>query len=172
MFDNVAPYFSVALAALVLAGATFARGAMRRKRWVQDQIECFSLMDQGQFEHYVETLFAAGGYRPHDQFEGHRVLRRFGSKLALKCVIGGVRVGLHTLEKVVETRAIQECDEASVVSLGGFTRPARSFARTQGIEVVDAQDLARLARATPATAMAPYLFLIDNESEAAFAKAA
>jgi len=157
-------YDPMLIPAAVLSAAALGmvlRKMGRERRWHAGQRASFDHMSCETFREYVEQLFRAGGYTGGRTSGEARIMKRYGTSLALISVREGVRVGPEDVQRVAGIRDTEDCEEGTLVSVPGFTPQARREAMELGIELIDSRDLCRLAQRLEHASLPPMLLLME-----------
>ena len=105
------------------------------------------------FEALVGEVFRSKGYRvlenAGDGADGGVDLRLWknGKKVYVQCKQWKSRnIGVKPVRELYGVMAAKHADEGIVVTYGGFTKEARSFARDKPLQLIDGERLSRLIR--------------------------
>ena len=150
--------FGEAAAFAAIACALWFVGARRRitelHRW--GAVSNFYTLSPEDFERHVAATYAALGYkvsltrRIGDQ--GIDVLaERSQERIGIQCKRTTETVSNSAVQEAYAGKAHYRCTSGAVVSLGGFTAPARALAATTGISLVDGNAYADLFHRATAT---------------------
>ena len=133
------PFFA-AFGAICVAGWVLARRHRRRIR--RSGIAVIDRMDGDDFEQRLEALFRDLGYSvrrtPYGgDYGADLIISKDGVKSAVQAKRYSGKVGLEAVQEVVAAKAYYGCDAAMVVTNSFYTRPARTLARTNEVELWD-----------------------------------
>ncbi len=143
--------FAAALVLGLAAAILWYVGAQKRlteiQRW--SAVSNLYMLSPEEFERHVAATYAALGYsvsvtrRVGDQ--GIDVLaERGGQRLGIQCKRTTEPASNGAIQEVYAGKAHYRCTAAAVISLGGFTRPARALASSTAVQLIDGAQYADL----------------------------
>lgn len=146
----VGPYVSLIL---LLAGGASAFFVYRKGRQLENQtnIESIRNLSWRRFESLVSEVFRRQGYTVLDNIDDGPdggvdiVLRKDGQVVFVQCKHWkSKQVGVKIVRELLGSMASKKVDKGIVATFGGFTQEARDFARSNSIQLIDGNELARL----------------------------
>ncbi|HPD88245.1 MAG TPA: restriction endonuclease [Oscillospiraceae bacterium] len=111
-------------------------------------------MDGRAFERYVAELFRGMGYavgrtEVTGDFGADLILERGGRKTVVQCKDWNGKAGVAAIQQITGARAYYGADEMIAAARGGFTRAAEKLAESNGVRLLDGDDLKELAANLP-----------------------
>ncbi len=111
-------------------------------------------MDGRAFERYVAELFRGMGYavgrtEVTGYFGADLILERGGRKTVVQCKDWNGKAGVAAIQQITGARAYYGADEMIAAARGGFTRAAEKLAESNGVRLLDGDDLKELAANLP-----------------------
>lgn len=138
---------------LILLGCLGALGSRRAARVVEmgrARIQLVDMMDGTTFEHYLEELLRADGYKVKHlggvgDFGADLLVEREGRRCVVQAKRYSSNVGVDAVREVAAARQHYGVDAAIVITNSAFTRAATELARTNRVELWGRPRLLRLA---------------------------
>ncbi|OXM15455.1 restriction endonuclease [Paenibacillus herberti] len=133
----------------------------REERLKLSGIADIDKMDGRQFELYLGHLFKAHGYaaevtQASGDYGADLVVRKDGRKIIVQAKRYSKAVGLSAVQEAYTAIRHYNAHEAWVVSNRGYTEPARALARSNGVKLIDREQLIDMAlKLNPGVAQAP-----------------
>ncbi len=111
-------------------------------------------MDGRAFERYVAELFRGMGYAVcgtagTGDFGADLILERGGRKTVVQCKDWNGKAGVAAIQQITGARAYYGADEMIAAARGGFTRAAEKLAESNGVRLLNGNDLKELAASLP-----------------------
>lgn len=113
------------------------------------QIEDIDRMEGHEFEHFLQKLFSAMGYKVEvtkaSGDQGADLLaEKFGSKIAIQAKRYTGPVGNKAVQEVIGAMQYYKCDKGIVVTNSTFTKSASELAWSSNVELIDRHELIKL----------------------------
>ncbi len=111
-------------------------------------------MDGRAFERYAADIFRGMGYAVQrtgvtGDFGADLILERGGRKTVVQCKDWNGRAGVAAIQQITGAKAYYGADEMITAARGGFTRAAEKLAESNGVRLLDGNDLKELAASLP-----------------------
>ena len=147
---------------LIAAGVSWWRASYRR-RLLDSRTDLASVrsLPWERFEHLVGEAYRRQGYAVEENASKGAdggvdlVLTKDGERVLVQCKRWDKPVGVPTVRELLGAVTAAGAARGILVTSGRFTTPAETFARTNGIELVDGHALERLVRSVRGTATEP-----------------
>lgn len=104
-------------------------------------------MDGDEFENYLEILFRGDGYKvthtgSHEgDYGADLILEKDSKRIAVQAKCWHHTVGEKAIQEVVSSKAIYNCQEATVVTNNWFSFRAQHLAKANGVTLWNRNDL-------------------------------
>jgi len=111
-------------------------------------------MDGRAFDQYVAGIFRGMGYAVCEtevtgDFGADLILERGGRKTVVQCKDWNGRAGVAAIQQITGAKAFYGADEMVAAARGGFTRAAEKLAGSNGVRLLDGDELKALAASLP-----------------------
>ncbi|MBO2942792.1 restriction endonuclease [Paenibacillus sp. F411] len=138
----VAGGVGIVIAIAILINISIAK-AQRLKRSGIAEID---KMDGVQFERYLGHLFRSQGYKAEvtqaaGDYGADLVLSKDGKRIVVQAKRYSKNVGLKAVQEAYGAIALYKASEAWVVSNSGYTEPAYKLAKSNGVRLVNRDEL-------------------------------
>ncbi|VVB69966.1 Restriction endonuclease [uncultured archaeon] len=108
-------------------------------------LEMFENMTGKQFEHAIQEILEAKGYKtktlPYNDKGVDLICEKEGLKIAVQCKRYSLSVGLHAIQEVFTGCRYYNCDKAWVITNNLFTFQAQDLAEKCGVRILDKKQL-------------------------------
>lgn len=138
----------VLIVAFLLLGMENGRRTQERTFLDHSNEEKLRQMSERELKEYVSYLYKKLGYfidlpKKKEGLAYSIVARKRKQVLLIRCVSGEEPVDKPVLEEVNEAQNKYKNSQGMIVATSGFTQEAKEFAKVQGIELVDQEQLIR-----------------------------
>lgn len=111
-------------------------------------------MDGRAFERYAADIFRGMGYAVQrtgvtGDFGADLILERSGRKTVVQCKDWNGKAGVVAIQQITGAKAYYGAEEMIAAARGGFTRAAEKLAESNGVRLLDGDDLKELAASLP-----------------------
>lgn len=112
-------------------------------------IRDIDFMDGFQFERYLALLFEANGYKvkltpERGDYGADLILKYKGEKIVVQAKRHKAKVGIKAIQEIVSAKLYYKADSAWVITNNFYSKPARELASSNGVKLLDRNDLMML----------------------------